>query len=79
MQTSTTNELSCSVFGHNLERSSLAPKETHELICKTCKSKVFVNATDEYNILPIKNRKISTALRQLFLLNTQYSHQRISI
>lgn len=79
MQTSTTNELSCSVFGHNLERSSLTSKETHELICKTCKSKVSVNDPDEYNMLPIKNRKISTALRQLFLLNTQYSHKSISI
>lgn len=77
MHTTTTNELSCSVFGHNLERSSMASVNSHELICKTCHSNVSVSDDGEFNILPFKNREINTALRQLFILKSQYLHRQI--
>ena len=75
MKTTTTNDLSCSVFGHNLERLS---KDSHELICKTCKSKVAMDNSDVFETLPLKNESIKTALRQLFLLQNRYSRQKLS-
>lgn len=78
MQTTTTNELSCSVFGHNLERSSMASDNSHDLTCKTCQSKVSVSDDGEFNMSPFKNREIDTALRQLFILKSQYLHRQAS-
>ncbi|WP_298901331.1 hypothetical protein [uncultured Psychroserpens sp.] len=78
MQTTTTNDLSCSVFGHNLERSTEPSAYRNELTCKTCHSKVAVNDQGEFRTLPYKNRDINTALRQLFLLKNQYFRRKIS-
>ena len=78
MQTTTTNDLSCSVFGHNLERSSDAPAYHNELTCKTCDAKVSIDTRGDFNTLPYKNRNINTALRQLFLLKSQYVRRHLS-
>ncbi|MCD2258442.1 hypothetical protein [Psychroserpens luteolus] len=78
MQTTSNNELSCSVFGHNLERSSLISKDNHELTCKTCHSKVMIGDHGEFNALPYKNRDINTTMRQLFLLKNRRFHHPIS-
>ena len=75
MKTTTNNDLSCSVFGHNLERLS---KYSHELSCKTCKSKIAIDNNGKFEALPLKNENINTALRQLFLLQKRYSHQELS-
>ncbi|WCO01838.1 hypothetical protein [Psychroserpens ponticola] len=75
MKTTTTNDLSCSVFGHNLERIS---KDSHELTCKTCKSKIVIEDSDTFDALPFKNQNIKTALRQLYLLQNRYSPQKLS-
>ncbi|MEH6536679.1 MAG: hypothetical protein V7719_09815 [Psychroserpens sp.] len=79
MQTNTTNELSCSVFGHNLERSSMTIPSNDELTCKTCNSKISVSDSGEFEVIPFKNRDINTALRQLFLLNNQCSRKQFSV
>ena len=70
MKTTTKNELSCSVFGHNLERLS---KDSHELTCKTCNSKIAIDNNGTFEMLPLKNENIKTALRQLFFLQKKYS------
>ncbi|MBR9846739.1 MAG: hypothetical protein GYB35_11855 [Algicola sp.] len=75
MKTITTNDLSCSVFGHNLERLS---KDSHELTCKSCKSKITMDDSDIFEALPLKNENIKTALRQLFLLQNRYSRRKLS-
>lgn len=75
MKTTTTNDLSCSVLGHNLERLS---KASNELTCKTCKSKITMDNSDVFESLPLKNENIKTALRQLFLLQNRYSRQKLS-
>jgi len=75
MKTTTNNDLSCSVFGHNLERLS---KDSHELTCKTCKSKISIDDGGKFEALPLKNENIKTALRQLFLLQKRYSTQKLS-
>ena len=75
MKTTTNNNLSCSVFGHNLERLS---KDSHELTCKTCKSKIALDPSDKFESLPFKNESIKTALRQLYLLQNRYSPQKLS-
>jgi hypothetical protein len=76
MKTITHSDLSCSVFGHNLERLS---KDSHELICKTCLSKITIDYKGKFETLPLKNKNIKTALRQLFLLQNRYSPQKLSI
>ncbi len=75
MKTTTNNDLSCSVFGHNLER---LPKDSHELSCKTCKSKIEIDNSGKFETLPLKNENIKTALRQLFLLQKQVLDYKIS-
>ncbi|WP_033959378.1 hypothetical protein [Psychroserpens jangbogonensis] len=75
MKTTTNNDMSCSVFGHNLERLS---KDSHELTCKTCKSKIAIDDSGKFETLPLKNENIKTALRQLFLLQNRYSPQKLS-
>ncbi|WP_323787597.1 hypothetical protein [Psychroserpens sp.] len=75
MKTTTNNDLSCSIFGHNLERLS---KDSHELSCKTCKSKITLDNNDNFETLPFKNENIKTTLRQLFLLQNRYSSQKLS-
>lgn len=74
MKPTTRNELSCSVFGHNLERLS---KDSHELTCKTCNSKIAIDNSGKFETLPLKNESIKTALRQLFLLQNRHSTQRL--
>jgi len=78
MKTNTTNELSCSVFGHNLERSSMATASKNELICKTCHSKVLANEDGEFDIMPFKNKDVHRALKQLFILKSQHSRVQFS-
>jgi hypothetical protein len=75
MKTTTNNDLSCSVFGHNLERFS---KDSHELICKTCNSKITLDHADKFEALPFKNQNIKTVLRQLYLLQNRCSPQKLS-
>lgn len=75
MKSTTKNELSCSVFGHNLERLS---KESNELVCKSCNSKIAIDNRGKFETLPLKNENIKTALRQLFLLQNRYSPQKLS-
>jgi hypothetical protein len=75
MKTTTTNDLSCSVFGHNLERLS---KDSNELKCKTCNSNIVMDNSDKFETLPLKNENIKTALRQLFLLQNRYSRRKLS-
>ncbi|WP_456442803.1 hypothetical protein [Psychroserpens sp.] len=75
MKTTTNNDLSCSVFGHNLERLS---KDSHELTCKTCKAKIANDNNEKNEALPFKNESIKTALRQLYLLQNRYSPQKLS-
>ncbi|WP_299333227.1 hypothetical protein [uncultured Psychroserpens sp.] len=79
MQATITNELPCSVFGHNLERSSSGISNSNELFCKTCNSKVAIDAQGEFQNFPIQNRSIKVALRQLFLLGSQYSRKQLSV
>ena len=75
MKTNTTNQLSCSIFGHNLERSS---KDSNEATCKTCKSKITLDDSEKFETLPFKNENIKTALRQLYLLQNRYTPQKLS-
>lgn len=79
MKTTTTNELPCSVFGHNLESSSSGEKHSKVLVCKSCKSKISIDTNGEFESLPIKNKAIKVALRQLFLLESQYSRRPFSV
>lgn len=79
MKTTTTNELPCSVFGHNLELFTSISKHSDVLICKICQSKVLIDAKDEAERLPIKNEAITIAIRQLFLLKSQHSRRQLSM
>ncbi|WP_460220250.1 hypothetical protein [Psychroserpens sp. MEBiC05023] len=74
----TTNELSCSVFGHNLERSPMSTGNAHQLICKTCQSRVPVDNQGEFESTSFNNKNLQKTLRQLFILKHQYSRERIS-
>ncbi|WP_157717095.1 hypothetical protein [Formosa sp. Hel1_31_208] len=78
MHITTTSEMTCSVFGHNLKRSAKHKECSEVLICKTCKSEVLIDMKGEFESLPIKNKAIKIALRQLFLLESQYSRKRFS-
>ena len=76
MQTVTTNKLSCSVFGHNLERSSNPSHTAHILICKTCSTEISVNNHGEFDTHPIKNRQLISVIKQHFILkNRSLRHQ----
>nr|WP_321233706.1 hypothetical protein [uncultured Psychroserpens sp.] len=50
----------------------MASSTHHELTCKTCNSKVSINAGGEFNTSPFKNGDIKTALRELFILKNQF-------
>jgi hypothetical protein len=76
MKATTNNQLSCSVFGHNLERLS---KDSYELTCKTCKSKIALDNSDKIETVPFKNQNIKMALRQLYLLQNRYATQRLTV
>ncbi|MGB3606077.1 MAG: hypothetical protein WA775_05385 [Psychroserpens sp.] len=78
MKTNPTNQLPCSVFGHNLERSPIVLKDSQVLTCKTCHTKVRIDDSGELNVIPFKNREIDTALRQLFLLRKRSSRRQFS-
>ncbi|TXD83740.1 hypothetical protein ESY86_08275 [Subsaximicrobium wynnwilliamsii] len=78
----TTHELSCSIFGHNLEPVYTTSEKSHhcrKFICTSCKTKVNMDANGEVQELPYKNEKISNALRQLFLLKRKSSERQFSI
>lgn len=79
MKTTTTHELPCSVFGHNLESLPSGVEHSDELVCKSCKSKILIDTNGEFESLPIKNKAIKVALRQLFLLESQYSRRQFSV
>lgn len=76
MQTITSNELSCSVFGHNLERSSDPAHAGHKLICKACCAEISVSDQGEFDTHPIKNSRLIFAIKQHFILkNRSLRHQ----
>lgn len=75
MKNPTNNDLSCSVFGHNLERIS---KDSDETICKTCKSKVSMNYSNGFESLPFDNKEIMATLQQLYLLKNQLYKRQLS-
>ncbi|WP_425076280.1 hypothetical protein [Psychroserpens sp. S379A] len=76
MKTTTTNHLSCSIFGHNLERVS---KDSHEMICKTCKAKVSMDASTSFDALPFENTEIMSTLQQLYLLKNRFYKRQLSV
>ncbi|MBR9913646.1 MAG: hypothetical protein GYB32_02270 [Algicola sp.] len=76
MQTYTTNELSCSVFGHNLECSTMSHQK--RFTCKTCQAIVHVDDHGNFDSFPIHNHDIKTAIKQLFVLSHQYWRKQIS-
>ena len=79
MRSNSTNELSCSVFGHNLERMSATTQNNSEFTCKTCHSKILVGEHGEFDVFPFQNQDIKTALRQLFILKNQYAQRELSV
>ncbi len=78
MKSSLTNELSCSVFGHNFYRSKPLSQNKAELICSCCHTKVSTDSNGDFEELPSSNTEIHKALRQLFLLRKQVSNYKIS-
>lgn len=76
MKTPTNNDLSCSVFGHNLERVS---KDSNETICKTCQSKVATtDYSTSFDALPFDNKEIITTLQELYLLKNRLYKRQLS-
>jgi len=75
MKTPTNNDLSCSIFGHNLERIS---KDSNEMICKTCQSKMTMDHQDKIESFPFKNSEIRETLQQLYLLQNRFSRRQLS-
>jgi len=82
MKTTKSNQLSCAVFGHNLEPFSkhFQQAETSNVfICSSCKTKMVMSSSGDFQELPYKNNQIASALRQLFLLNRKSSHREFSL
>jgi len=73
MKSNSTNELTCSVFGHNLYRSKSKTHSYTELICSTCKAKVVTDKLGNFNEELYTNKEIQFILRELFLLKTKMS------
>ena len=69
MQIAATSALSCSVFGHNLVRTS---ERSHKLTCKTCNTLIAVDDDGSFDDSPIHNQDIKYVLQQLFLLKQRY-------
>lgn len=78
MQTNTSNTLSCSVFGHNLERVSHTQQSAHKLKCKTCHAEVSVSTHGEFDTHPIKNRQLISVLKQHFILKNRSLQRQLS-
>ncbi len=82
MKTSTSNVLSCAVFGHNLEpmsKSNAYTEHSEIFVCSSCHKKMIVDTSGDFEELPYKNDQIKTALRQLFLLNRRSNEGQFSI
>ncbi len=80
MQTDNSNDLSCSVVGHNLYAPKKRDSIVSNLICKTCHSNITANATADFESMPsaFKNKEVNFLLRQLFLLNAKQSRLQFS-
>ncbi len=78
MKSSLTNELSCSVFGHNFYRSKSLSLNKSELTCSCCHIKVATDNNGDFNELPYANTEIYKVLRQLFVLQKRDSDYKIS-
>lgn len=78
MHTPTSNKLSCSLYGHNLERSSNTAKNAHKLRCKTCSAEIPVSIDGEFDAHPIKNRRLISALKDYVFLKNSRLGQRLS-
>ncbi|RIA11002.1 hypothetical protein OE09_2884 [Flavobacteriaceae bacterium MAR_2010_72] len=71
MKPNLTSQLSCSVFGHNLYHDKFLNRNSSELTCATCHTKVKTNVFGEYQEYPHSNLELHKAFRKLFLLNTR--------
>lgn len=74
MKTPTNNGMSCSVFGHNLERIP----NSNEMICKSCQTKMAIDHQDKIEAFPFKNSEIKATLQQLYLLQNRFSRRQLS-
>jgi hypothetical protein len=71
MNENLTNELSCSVFGHNLYRSNSHNTKSTELVCSSCKAKIYTDPRGDFHNSPFSNYEVQKVLRQLFLLESK--------
>lgn len=78
MNNYTSNSLTCSVYGHNLERSNMPSEAAHKLICKTCHAEIQVNDYGEFDAHPIKNKRLISALKSYFTLKNNPIHRQLS-
>jgi len=82
MKLTTSNHLSCAVFGHNLEPLSKRfynGSASNVFVCSSCQAKMTVDDYGDFEELPYKNAQIKTALRQLFLLNRRAASSQLSV
>jgi len=79
METTKSNHLSCAVFGHNLEPLSQATNAPNVFICSSCKIKMVMSLSGDFEELPYKNNQIASALRRLFLLKRKSHTTKFSI
>ena len=79
MKLISTNELSCSVFGHNFHRSKPLSQTKAELTCNRCNAKEITDSNGDFKEFPYSNPEIYKALRQLFILQRNTSTSSYSI
>ena len=75
MKNPTKTDLSCSVFGHNLERVS---KSSGLMQCKTCNTKIPIDQSTAFDALPFNNKEIMSTLQQLYLLKNRIYKRQLS-
>ena len=78
MESSPSDVLPCSVFGHNYVKSKTTSHQTTELICTHCKLVVQTDADGNFESSPISNKKIRSTLRQFINLKRRSSKLEIS-
>lgn len=78
MESTPSDALPCSVFGHNYVKSKTTSHRTTELVCLHCKLVVQTDADGNFDSSPISNKKIRSTLRKFINLKRRSTNFKIS-
>lgn len=73
MHSTTSDNISCLIFGHNYYKPKKSNKNEDQLVCKNCKTQIEVDYHGNFDTSATKDKAFETSLRKLFLLRRQLS------